>query len=216
MNQWKQSFDALNQEFETTKKKKEALENLLDSGRISQTTVDSFEKKLEGAFADIQKRKKALLEKMNSKAGELDEHIKTLETILANFEIRHVTGEVEEDVYQREVELLSTGLDVTKQELGTVKDAVNQISESIPIQTPQVVAEETETDVELPPEKLEEAPQVEEAEQTPEEMVEQNLPEPPETKVTEETEAPQNIDNPREENAEEETGGMKEAAEEMA
>lgn len=182
---WKQPFERLNEEYEMTEKKKQALDNLLNDGRISQSTYDLFNKKIDEAIAEIERKQKVLLEKMNSKAGELEQHIKTLEMLLANFEIGHVTGEIEEEVYQREVDLLSTGLEVARQELDAVKEAVNELSSSMPIQTTEIVApQETETteDVEIPEpetEEVGETPQVVEIEQTPEEAVEQTLPEPP-------------------------------------
>lgn len=188
MISWKDPFERLSEEYEMTRKKRQALENLLDDGRISQSTYNSFNKKIDEAIADIERQQKELLDKVNSKAGELDQHIKTLETLLANFEIRHVTGEIEEDVYQREVELLSTGLETARQELDTVKEAVNQISNSMPIQTTGIVApaetetQTTEENVEIPQpetEEIEETPQVVEIEETSEEHTEQTLPEPP-------------------------------------
>lgn len=184
---WKHSFESLAEEFEMTKKKKEALDNLLDAGKISQPTYDSFNEKIDEAVAEIERRQRALLEKMNSKVGELEDHTRTLEMLLANFEIKHVTGEIDEEVYQREINLLSTGLEVARQELDTAKEAINQLSSSLPIPptdivVPQEVELQTTEGVEAPePEiaSVEETVSVVESEETPEENIEQNLPEPP-------------------------------------
>jgi hypothetical protein len=184
---WKHSFESLNEEYEMTKRKKEALDNLLNAGKISQSTYDSFNNKIDEAIAEIEKQQRALLEKMNSKVGELEQHIKTLEMLFANFEIKHVTGEIDEEVYQRESSLLSTGLEITRQELDTVRESVNQLSGSMPIPmtdivVPQEVEPQTIEDVESPQpevEGVEENVQVVEIEKTSEEVVEQNLPEPP-------------------------------------
>jgi G:T/U-mismatch repair DNA glycosylase len=184
---WKHSFESLAEEFEMTKKKKEALDNLLDAGKISQSTYDSFNEKIDEAVAEIERRQRALLEKMNSKVGELEDHTKTLEMLLANFEIKHVTGEIDEEVYQREINLLSTGLEVARQELGTAKEAISQLSSSLPIPptdivVPQEVELQTTEGVEAPEPEIasaEETVLVAESEETPEENVEQNLPEPP-------------------------------------
>ena len=184
---WKHSFESLAEEFEMTKKKKEALDNLLDAGKISQPTYDSFNEKIDEAVAEIEKQQRALLEKMNSKAGELEDHTRTLEMLLANFEIKHVTGEIDEEVYQREISLLSTGLEVARQELDTAKEAINQLSSSLPIPptdivVPQEVEMQTTEGVEAPEPEIagvEETVSVAESEETPEENVEQNLPEPP-------------------------------------
>jgi len=184
---WKHSFESLAEEFEMTKKKKEALDNLLDAGKISQPTYDSFNEKIDEAVAEIEKQQRALLEKMNSKVGELEDHTKTLEMLLANFEIKHVTGEIDEEVYQREINLLSTGLEVARQELDTAKEAINQLSSNLPIPltdivVPQEVELQTTEGVEAPEPEIagvEETVSVVESEETPEENIEQNLPEPP-------------------------------------
>jgi len=126
---WKNSFKKLNEEYEIAKKKKQALDNLLDSGKISQPTHELVSMEIEEALIEIEKQQKALLEKMSSKMMELEGQIKTLEMLLANSEIRHVTGEVDEEVYQRESILLSMGLETARQELGLMRDAVKQLSQ---------------------------------------------------------------------------------------
>jgi hypothetical protein len=139
---WRHSFEKLAEENEMAKKKKEALNNLLSTGRISQMTYDLFDGEINEAVAEIERQQKALLEKMNSKMGELEEQIKTLEMLLANFEIQHVTGEVDEEFYQREIGVLSLGINTAKQELDTVKEAVNQLSGEAQVSTPEVVVQE--------------------------------------------------------------------------
>jgi len=203
---WKHSFDRLNEEYDMTKKKKQALDNLLNDGRISQSTYDSFNDKMDEAIAEIEKQQKVLLEKMNFKIGEFEQHIKTLEMLLANFEIKHVTGEIDEEVYQREVSLLSTGLDVSKQELNTARDAIDQLSTSMPVSTidlsaPQEI--ETETMENVEPEETEIASEDEtvltvESEETPQEDVEEKLPEPPVESVDDNLDTVQNPEEPQE------------------
>lgn len=183
---WKHPFERLNEEYEMTKKKKEALDNLLSSGKISQSTYDLFNTKIDEAVTEIEKQQRALLNKMNSKVEEVEQHTKTLELLLANFEIKHVTGEIDEDVYQREISILSTGLEAARQELDTAKEAINQLSSSIPAPTTDTVEPQAETqpteNVELPQPEIEiteETSSAAEFKKTPEENVEQNLPEPP-------------------------------------
>ena len=117
------------------KRKRQALDNLLNTGRISQSTYESFNKEIDAAVAEIERQHRALQGKINLKTEELEKQIKTLEMLLANFEIQHVTGEIEEEVYQREIDVLSTGLEVARQQLNTVKEAGNQLSTSIQILT---------------------------------------------------------------------------------
>ena len=128
MISWKHSFRKLNEEYEVARKKRQALDKLLSTGKISQSTHGIFNKEIDDAIADIEKQQKALLEKMAAKVIEIEGQVKTLEILLANFEIRHVTGEVDEDTYQRENDLLTIGLDTAKKELEEVKDATDQLA----------------------------------------------------------------------------------------
>lgn len=125
---WKHSFRRLNEEYDVARKKRQALDNLLNAGRISQSTHGIFNKEIDDAISDIEKQQKALLEKMAAKVVELEEQVKTLEILLANFEIRHVTGEIGEEAYQRHNELLSLGLEAAKNELEEVKEAADQLA----------------------------------------------------------------------------------------
>ncbi len=124
------------------KKKKQVLDNLLNTSKISQPTHELFNKEIDATVAEIEKQQKALLEKMNSKMKELEEQIKTLEMFLANFEIQHVTGEVDEETYQHEINLLSVGLDTARHELDTVREAVNQLSTNMQTLTTDVNIQE--------------------------------------------------------------------------
>ena len=125
---WKHSFRRLNEEFDVARKKKQALDNLLNNGRISQSTHDIFNKEIGDAMADIEKQQKGLLEKMAAKVVELEGQVKALEILLANYEIRHVTGEIDNKSYQRDSALLSLGLETARQELDEVKDAADHLA----------------------------------------------------------------------------------------
>ena len=145
---WKHSFKRLNEEYEIAKKKKQALDNLFESGRISQATRDSFDNDINAVITEIEKQQKDLLVKMQGKAQELESQLKTLETLLANYEIQHVVGEIEEEAYQREINLLSTGLDSAKRELDIIKEATNQLCPPIEETTtkPSLPAEESKVE----------------------------------------------------------------------
>lgn len=125
---WKYSFKRLNEEYAIAMKKKQALDNLFKTGRISEATRASFENDINTILMEIEKQQKNLSVKMQSKMQELETQIKTLETLLANYEIQHVIGEIDEESYQREIILLSTGLETAKRELDAIKDAINQLN----------------------------------------------------------------------------------------
>jgi hypothetical protein len=130
---WKHSFNRLNEENEIAKKKKQALDGLYEKGRISQSTHDSFNADIAAAIADIEKQQQELIGKMTAKTAELQGQIKTLEILLANYEIQHVAGEIDENTYTLEINLLTNGLDTAKHELETIQNAVTQLcSPTIP------------------------------------------------------------------------------------
>jgi len=162
---WKHSFSRLNEEYELANKKKQALSSLLETGKISETTHSLFAREIDEAVAEIDCQRKALLGKMSSKAMELQEQIRTLEILLANLEIQHVTDEVDDETYRRETELLGTGLETAKKELDDVQYAVNQLSNDEvsmeqDAEPPQIQAPEPEVQF------SEEAPKKTENEQT--------------------------------------------------
>jgi hypothetical protein len=129
---WKYSFKRLNEEYEIAKKKKQALDNLYETGKISKSTRDSFNSEIVAAIAEIEKQQQDLLAKMQLKTQDLESQIKTLEMLLANYEIQHVVGEIDEETYQREVNLLATGLESAKHELGIIKEAADQLCTPAP------------------------------------------------------------------------------------
>ena len=57
---WKYTFKRLNEEYEIAKKKKQALDNLFETGKISQSTRDSFNGDISAAIAEIEKQRKEL------------------------------------------------------------------------------------------------------------------------------------------------------------
>jgi hypothetical protein len=77
---------------------------------------------------EIENRQKTLLQKMNVKIAELGDQVKTLEILLADFEIEHITGEIDEETYQREINVLSMGLETSRLELNSIKEAADQLA----------------------------------------------------------------------------------------
>jgi len=119
------------------KKKKQAVDNLYITGKISQFTRDSFNKDISTTIVEIERQQKDLLEKMQLKTDELSCQIKTLESLLANYEIQYVVGEIEEEAYKRDIFLLSAGIDAAKNELETIQHATMQLCGSVPtVQAP--------------------------------------------------------------------------------
>jgi len=152
MISWKRSLWTLNEEYEVAKKKKHALDNLLSTGRISQSTHEMFTMEIAEAIDEIESRQKTLLQKMNVKIVELGDQVKTLEILLADFEIQHITGEIDEETYQREINVLSMGLETSRLELNSIKEAADQWVNGNMF--PKQVDEQQTSEVIMEPEKL--------------------------------------------------------------
>jgi len=130
------------------------LDNLYETGRISQSTRDSFNNEILAAITEIEKQQQDLLAKMQLKTQELESQIKTLETLFANYEIQHVVGEIDEEIYQCEINLLSTGLETVKHELDIIKEAANQLCPPVSAPVPTTEPEPAPS----PPTESEAAP----------------------------------------------------------
>jgi len=124
---WKYSFEKVSRELELAKKKKQALDNLFSTGKISQSTYEDMNKSLTEAIAEIEIRHKALAEKMTVKITELESQIKTLEKFLANTEIEYAAGEIDEELHERESNALILGLETAKQQLNVIKEAMTDL-----------------------------------------------------------------------------------------
>ena len=163
MISWEYSLEGLDKELELTNKKKEALDNLFNAGRISQVTYENLNTELTGTITEIENRRKALAHKMTSKINELQQQITMLESFLASSEIRHAAGEVDDESYARESNVLTLGLEATKQELKEFEEAVGELVPKEAMPTPPkpteaVKAPPTEEVIEKPPEIPVEAP----------------------------------------------------------
>jgi hypothetical protein len=150
---WKDLFEKINAELDLTKRKKQALESLRDSGRVSQFVYECLNKGLDEEIEQTDARRKALAEKMTSRLNELEEQRIALEMFLANDEMAYVAGEINEEIHSKESGALDLGLEATRQELSWIKEVIVQLvpkeSEASACQTgpePAEAAESTTTE----------------------------------------------------------------------
>ncbi|MBT8171943.1 CdvA-like protein [Candidatus Bathyarchaeota archaeon] len=155
MISWKYSFEKISEDLELAKKKKQALDNLYNSGRISASTYGSLDNDLSAVISDIEMRQKILSDNLTSKVNDLEKQIGTLEIFLANSEIQYVAGEIGKELHTNETAAFSNGLNSLKSQLISIKEAVAtiipenassvppSISDAEPLQLADVVFEET-------------------------------------------------------------------------
>jgi hypothetical protein len=124
---WRDSFERISSELDVSTRKKLALENLNNAGRISQFAYECLNKELTDEIEQIEIKRKALAEKMTSKLNELEEQRMALELFLANTEMAYVAGEINDEIHAKESAALDLGLEATKQELDWIKEAIIQL-----------------------------------------------------------------------------------------
>lgn len=161
MVNWKDSFERVNLELDTTRRKKQTLDSLHDAGRISQFAYECLNKGLTEEIEQAEAQRKALTEKMTLKLNELEEQRIALEMFLANTEMAYAAGEITEEIHGKESSALDLGLEATKQELNWIKEVIVQLvpKESEPAETAPTSPETTEaTSTETPVEQASETP----------------------------------------------------------
>ncbi|UCD26178.1 MAG: CdvA-like protein, partial [Candidatus Bathyarchaeota archaeon] len=129
---------------ELARKKKQALDQLFNSGKISASTYESLDKELKGIISEVEARQKDLADKMTSKIGNLEDQISTLEIFLANSEIQYAAGEIDDDLHANGSSAFSLGLDSVKKQLTAIREVVTSIMPEVVAPTPPSTTTETE------------------------------------------------------------------------
>jgi len=157
---WETSYNMVSKELELTRKKKQALDNLLAEARISPATHEYLEKELSEAISDLETYQKSLADKMSARADNLEKQIKTLELFLANLEIHRVAGEIDEETYNHQSQAITLGLEATKQELSDIRRCLTKGVPTAP-EAPKLVSEklaEPQVQEQAAKESVQEAP----------------------------------------------------------
>ena len=165
---WRYSSELVSRELDLAKKKKKALDDLYAAGKISQSTYEYIEKDLTEVIIDLEAHLKTLIDKMKTRAEELEKQMKSLEIFLANLEMHYVAGEIDEETYANQNKAITLGLNATKQELETIRDVLSKIAPEKPTEEekPEPVVEEKPTEEKEEEQQLEAQPAPESAETT--------------------------------------------------
>jgi len=124
----------LEAELKSTQKREEALASLLQSGKISQETFDFLEKRntnLTSALAAL----KEILERESSFSSNRSEEIRILESLLIDFKISQLLGEIGEEDWRQKSEIINLGLDSLKGKATLTVEA--DLKPAPPIQLPE-------------------------------------------------------------------------------
>jgi len=125
---WKYSFELVIKELDLTKRKKQALDELFETKKISESTFEYLEKDLNEAINDLETHLNSIIDKMTARSLELEKQIGTLELFLANLEIYHAAEEINNDTYENQNRAILLGLEATSQELNDIKDSLSKLA----------------------------------------------------------------------------------------
>ncbi len=131
-------------ELDVVRKKRQTLDNLYTSQRISQSTFEYLDKKLGGEASDLEDSLKNLSDNMTQRAQELEKQIGELELSLALLEMHHATGEIDDKTYENPNKSIALNLEALQQEIKTLKSSLLEF-----------VSESSEAEVEIPSSTIE-------------------------------------------------------------
>lgn len=143
---WRYTLELASKELDLLKKKKQALDDLFSSQRISQATYEHLSKEVNEALADVEKYLETVISKMKSRMQDLEKQIGILEIFLANVEMLHVTNEIDDETYEKQSSALSLGIESTKYEIEEIKNALERL-ESKPAEAETTEFKEEEIEV---------------------------------------------------------------------
>ncbi|HDN62550.1 MAG TPA: hypothetical protein ENF56_01155 [Candidatus Bathyarchaeota archaeon] len=128
MVSWKNTFEILIRERDLVNKKKQALDSLLSSGRISKSTYDYIDEEISGTLKDIEDLTAKVQEKMKARLDDLEKQKELLERFIASLELYHAAEEIDEISYEKQREALNLGLESTTSEISEISEALVKLS----------------------------------------------------------------------------------------
>lgn len=125
---WKVDAEKLMKEFALAHKRLQALDLLMQEGRITQYVYTDLRKTYETATAELEEMRKILIEKLKARADEVETQVRDLEKFLANIEVQHMTGEIDDEAYQLATNSLKLGLSQLTAEKKDVETLLAEIT----------------------------------------------------------------------------------------
>lgn len=138
------------------KKKKQTLDELMSSNRISRQTYECLSREINDALSDMEKYVESLSCKMRSRAENLEKQASLLEVFLANIEMLHAAGEIDIETYERQSKAISLGLESTRNEIAEIKRILESLSAKPSVEVKCEETVKTSTEVPQPAQQIEE------------------------------------------------------------
>lgn len=97
---WKAKAQKLDAAIRAAQSKLTALDQLVQSGRISQITYEELRKSYARAMEELEEKRKELVATLKGRVSQLRTEAHELEKFLARIEVDHMTGDIDEESYK--------------------------------------------------------------------------------------------------------------------
>ena len=125
---WKVDAEKLMKEFALAHKRLQALDSLMHEGRITQYVYSDLRKAYETATNELEEVRKTLIEKLKARGDDVEFQVRDMEKFLANIEVQHMTGEIDDEAYQLAADSLKLGLSQLVAEKKDVETILTEIT----------------------------------------------------------------------------------------
>jgi len=127
LSSWREAFETTIRELELANRKREALRDLLERNRMSRSTYDYLIRELEDEIGRFRDHMRVLAKSMNERIGELHRQERLIEGFLAWLELMHAGGEIDNETYNHQMDIFTSGLDATRGEIKQIEEALRRI-----------------------------------------------------------------------------------------
>jgi len=121
-------FELALKDLDLLRKKRQALDEMMASNRISQQTYEYLSREISDALSDMEKYIESLSCRMRNRAESLEKQASLLEIFLANTEMLHAAGEIDIETYERQSKAISLGLESTRNEIAEIKQVLERLT----------------------------------------------------------------------------------------
>ncbi|MHC1590244.1 MAG: CdvA-like protein [Candidatus Hecatellaceae archaeon] len=122
---WKTEAEKFRKEHDLTLKRFQALDELLKNHEIPEYVYNELCSQYKNSLTKLEEEHKALIDGLNGRIRELENHIHHLERFLGHLKVQHKAGEISDETYKLASEYLNSVIDKTIQEKKDVENTLN-------------------------------------------------------------------------------------------
>jgi len=125
---WKVNAEKFQRGLTHTEKRIDALDQLYSSGRISEQTYENMKNSYESMVGQRNNAQENLLSQLKNRSTELVNESNVLEEFLANIEVQHLTGELDEEAYSLAIGSLKLAYNRMIAEKNDIDSAIDEVT----------------------------------------------------------------------------------------